>query len=372
MKHIIGYTRDIIGGAGEDTKTQMKLILDFCNQNGFQCYKFFKDIGIRKNRHSDERERAGLLGLKTTRGRYVYPEWEKMLLEVLEDKVEMIIVDCSYRLYSNKEQKEVLQTICNKHNVRIVEVKYENTPSDNANKKVAFYHFSIPRRDANDHRTTGILRDLGMMYEWASSHESWEPTSLYIDETLDKRKEYPLLTMNNNVNIIAVKSFYHVKRKPSPFLEEIRKYQDKGIKVVSMEQGGIVLTENNHFFSEFHKAAVYELVGLHYNVEKLKRIKKRIDLFFSYKAEKWRIFDYFIDPGDSKTVLEELVNRAEKGKKFDVILVESFSVFRDISILFDTIHRSGCSVYSMKEGEMLYEETDEISSNILCQSVDDT
>ena len=358
-KRIIGYTRDIIAGDGVDTRTQIKMILDFCNHNNFQCSKIYCDVGIRENRHADEVQRAKEIGISCTKARNIYPQWEEMMIDVLNDNIQMIIVDCIYRLYSNKEQREALYRICNEHHVEIVEVKYSNPPADNAKKKVAFYHFTIPRKNADDIRTTGILRDIGTMYSWASKHEGWEPTALYIDTTADRRKEYPLLAANNDIDIIVVKNFYHIKRKIVPFLNEVRMYQAKGVRIVSVEEGELLFRDEIAvYLREAHKVAVYEKIEPEVASEHVKLMREMLDLFFSCKAKKWVIGDYFIDNKESRSGLDNLIKR---GNEFDMILVNSFDLFEDISVLYGVIQRTGLPIYSMREGAILYENlTDKI------------
>lgn len=347
-KEIVGYVRTY----REWDMTclmQEKMILKFCHENDMRCKQIFCDRGNKKNRSAMDVERAKEIGISTQKWNAVFPEWEKLMLAIKEGWIGCILVDTVLRLYCNQDQKHVLERLCQEHNVQVIEVGNHSSVCEMAKPKLAIYNYSVQPEE----RTTVTLKDIDSMYDFASQHyEGWE-VSLFLDLNL-KRRENLVRVLNTNVDVILVKSFFHIKRKTISFMNTAKILWEKNIKIVSVEEGRLDFIEDKILLENPMKIAIYDRFRSEHERE-IKDIQiAKFETFVKCKTNGWIIDKAYIDDlgNDKQPELEKLLREANQ---FDLILTDTFGKLGDTIICLKDILRK-IPVYSLKEGAVvLYE-----------------
>ena len=236
-KKVVGYVRSL-RKLDDDCDIQTMLIKRYAQRIGLPALVMYIDRGFVPKRTIKDIERSRLLGISHIYTR-CYQAWEEMLLEAMDDRIEVIIVDRIERLYGNAEDKAVLEKIVNEHSVRILEVENLDWPEEPNISKVWAYHYYAPNRYCEGTRTAPLLNEIGTFYEKVASHPDWRFCGLYMDSHIDKRTEFSNLIRRKDIDVFLCKSLYHINRKPLVFLSLIREMNARGITVMSTEEGTV-------------------------------------------------------------------------------------------------------------------------------------
>ena len=236
-KKVVGYVRSL-RNLGDDCDTQIMLINRYAQIIGLNAPVMYVDRGFMSKRNSKDIEKSRQLGISHIYARY-YQAWEEMLLEAMDDRIEVIIVDRIERLYGNSEDKSVLEKIIKEHSVRILEVENLDWPEESSIKKVWAYHYYAPNRYSEGIRTGALLNEIGTFYETVASHPDWRFCGIYMDSCIDRRKEFAKLLRRKDIDVFICKSLYHISRKPLTFISLIREMNARGIMVLSTDEGTV-------------------------------------------------------------------------------------------------------------------------------------
>lgn len=328
-------------------KVQQTLIQEYCRRNGITCSNVYCDCGYRKNRHADEMWKAERIGLDTRRTRHIFPGWDDLMVAVTLGEVGTILIDQKLRLYSNKEQQEVVGRLCKRYDVQIIEVCHEEPPEAARLTKVAVYHFS----DNPGVRTRITLNDIDSLYEYASHRQGWEVTGIFLDLTLSRRTRFEeLMGCLADYDVVLVKSLYHIKRKMLSFLAASKLLKAEHIRIVSAEEGEFNYLEHvaERWLAEPLKVAVYDRYRSEYEEGIADIQKKRFDLFIENKTNEWDIVDSYVDIGNEQTQLQRMI---ENVKKYDIVLIDSYAKIGDTIIwIARVMNQINIPIYSLREG----------------------
>ncbi len=237
-KKVVGYVRSL-RQMDDDCEIQIKLINRYSQLIGLGVPKMFIDRGFVKKRTLKDIDRGRPLGFAHPQATRCYPAWEDMLLEAMNDRVEVIIVDRMERLYGNAEDKSILEKIAQDHMIRILEVENLDWPEVTGIRKVWAYHYYVPNRYCEGIRTATLLNEIGTFYEAVAAHSDWRFCGIYMDSSIDKRREFVKLMQRKDVDVFICKSLYHISRKPLAFLSLIKDMNARGITVISTEEGTV-------------------------------------------------------------------------------------------------------------------------------------
>ena len=245
-KKVVGYVRSL-RDLGDDCDIQTMLIKRYAQIIGLGDPAMYTDRHFISKRNQKDIERSKQLGITHLYAR-CYPAWEEMLLEAMNDRVEVIIVDRIERLYGNSEDKTVLEKIIQEHEVRILEVENLDWPEESGISKVWAYHYYAPNRYCEGIRTANLLNELGTFYETVAAHSGWRFCGLYMDSRIDKRTEFAKRMRRKDIDVFICKSLYHISRKPLVFLSLIKDMNARGITVLSTEEGTVHYDPNGRLF----------------------------------------------------------------------------------------------------------------------------
>ena len=233
-KKVVGYVRSL-RELGDDCDIQTMLINRYAQIIGLDNPVMYVDKGFVPKRSLKDIERSQRLGITHLYARY-YQAWEEMLLEAINDRIGIIIVDRMERLYGNTEDKIVLEKIAQEHAIRILEVENLDWPEESHISKVWAYHYYAPKRYA-DRRTAALLNEIGTFYETVASQPGWRFCGLYMDSRIDRRTEFTKLWRRKDIDVVVCKSLYHISRKPLVFLNLVNEMNARGITLLSTEEG---------------------------------------------------------------------------------------------------------------------------------------
>lgn len=347
-KKIVGYVKTHLSTKVGDIQESM--ILKYCNQEGILCDKIYRDDGYSKTKVNDM-WRGERIGISVSRHCHSHAQWEKMLMKVMDGEISTILVDNKIRLYSNAEQKQAFEKICNQYQVTVIEVSTESEPGVNV-KKVAVYHFT----NLAERRPTIVLNDMDRLYEYASRHKSWEVEHLYLDFSLNKCEQIHLSELVSNLDqydIVLVKSFYHINKKMMSFWKQLQKFRAVGISVVSLEEGELVSYAKNELFEKSLKIAIYDKARSPMEERTQELLIDRIRVFVKHKAKNWHIVKVYTDSA-RKDDRKQLYKLMEEIDQFDLILMDTYGKVHEGTNQF---YKFKCKVnlplYSLREGGVL-------------------
>lgn len=354
-RKVVGYIRCFISSkaAGEQ---QHFLIRSYCRSHSITCERFYCDMGYQNDRHVAEKWKAEKIGIDSRKDRPTFPAWDELMLDIIKGEIGAILVDTKLRLYNGLEQKEALERLCLQYDVKIIEVANDDGPVDSTALKVAAYHFS----DRPEARTRIPLKDIDQIYEYASHSKGWEVVALFLDTTLNHRQYIQMLLERSDFDIILVKSFYHIKRKMTAFLSAAKKLREKGVRIISVEEGEFIALENEEkeWLNKPMNIAVYDRLRSKYEKDIRQIQLDKFHAFSKYRAEKWNIQEIFIDEGANES--ENLKRLVQEAKNYDLIMVDSFGKIGETIIYIGRLLNSvNIPIYSLQEGGIgIYEPED--------------
>ena len=359
---VVGYVRSL-REKNHDCDIQKNLISRYSETIGLGMPVMFIDKGAVKKRTVAEYERAKKLGIGNPETTKCFPAWEEMLSAAICDKVSVIIVDRKERLYSNLNDKMILERIIHDHNIRLLEAEYIDWPGEIKMKKVAAYHYFVPNTRRKGIRTANLIKDLGLFYEKVYSHRDWKICGLYIDDSACRRIEFPKLKDRSDLDLIICKYFYHINRKTLAFLKIVDELSDKGTTLISIEEGTIhYLTDRKDFLDQNIRSATYDFCRSDYEKENRGIQKKRFDLFYKTIASTWIKLAEYEDR--SNVPGEEFKRLKEDARKYDVVVIDSFTKLGEgVNELMNHMKQLDIPVYSLQEGLLYINEKEDIQSN---------
>ena len=359
-REVVGYIRSR-NKDGNDCEMQRLLIDHYLEHLGMESPKLFIDKSHKVRRlRSEDAERAEQLKIVHPGTTLYYPEWEKMLVDVMGQKIGTIIVDRKERLYHNLEDRQLLDRIAGQYEVQIIEIDRVDWPEEINFCKVGIYHHFIKNPQREGIRTAKLIGDISNFYEVISSHTDWKVCGLYIDDTADKRTALPRLLERDDLDVILCKYYYLVNRKTLAFLQIVREMNRKGITLQSTEEGTLhYVPDGGEFLKGNLRAAKYECFRSDYEYSIRELTDRRFSVFFQTVAISWQIVAEYKD--NTRKPAANYERMAENVNHFDVIVIESFGKLGEsVNELMACLRKVNRPVYSLKEG-LLYtdgKETD--------------
>ncbi len=369
-RRIVGYVRTF-RESDIDCSTQKLLISRYSEYMQLEEPIFYTDVGYVRKRTRSDLERARILGVVNPETTKCFPEWEKMLIDAVNNEIEVIIVDRMERLYSNQNEKELLDSIVHQFRIQVFEADKLEWPEEAHTCKVAFYHYFVPNCRGEGIRTTNLVEDIGQFYESISLHKGWRICGLYIDDRVYRRTEFPLLVKRDDIDVVFCKYFYHINRKTLAFLQILQEMNRKGISLLSMQEGHIHYEPcGGELIEKSIIAVTYDCCRSEHESTIRELTNKRFDLFFKTIARLWKREKSYEE--ETKIPSDEFDKLAKCSKQFDVIVIDTFGKLGEsVNELMDCINRVKRPIYSLQEG-LLYLDGKEknLQSSVIQQGID--
>ncbi len=345
MNTVVGYIRSI--NNKYDEQTQLRLISDYCVMSDTVCNKIFRDTEPRTGRHSDERWKVEVLGDAVERSRYIYPQWEDMLVAVAEGRISTVIVDILPRLYMNKVQRDFIQTLFAKMNVKVIELAEKQIIGEATTTSQAFIYYSIRSRyKSNDLRTFPIILEIGKLYEHATENKLMVQ-SVYYEDTRHENGAKCRLLETKGYDVLILRKFYHLTRKTGVFFDELMAKHQEGIRVVSVDDGEFTFLDDTVRNDDL-KVAIYDRYRSKAEEGSRSLQVERIRTFISLKTS-WREMAYYEDFGANDSQLKAL---QDKLSNYDLILVDNlWKIDERLEKVLKIMAQK--PIYSMKEGGLM-------------------
>ena len=345
---VIAYVRSDTGSFAS-IAIQKKMIEQFARMHKVECNEFYIDK-IQLKRKSKNVSNIRALGYsRAYEKENYYPEFERMILQIIEGNVESILVDMENRLYTYSKQYNFFRSICDKNQVRIIEVA--GMPPHEPESEmcpVAIYHFT----NQSEKRPRIFMKDLDKIYQYVSRQERWDTPTVFLDYSLRKSEHLQydrMIKAIDKFQVIVSMDFYHIEDKLGTFIKEAKwLIQEKGIELVSIKDGKLRFLEDE-ILNQNYKVAVYDrwADGAEKNLE-----IQVFETFVKYKT-KWEIKNFYIEKEKIERDAEQVeMKRLLKEKdQYDLILVKSFNRFHwRTSMFFKIMRQLGLPVYSLAEG----------------------
>lgn len=347
MKRTIAYIRVHDSKDRVSEQIQKNLINKYCESMGILCDAFYSDVGIQRRKTSDL-WRANCLGFASRRGMVMYPEWEKMLLEVQNGNIKVILVDSRTRLQGNTTLSKVFNDTCLEHNVEVVEVSADVPPNSDVMPRVAIYHFT----EISNKRSSIVIRDIDQLYRF-TSHHGWEVNHTYLDLSLklSERKEFSQLLKNlDRYDILIVKSLYHINLNMMTFFSSIQTIVQNGVRIISMEEGELNMFSYHDWKERRLSVAIYDRHRSLSEQEYSEIIQERLRIFVECKTKGWVISKIYIDEMGNREQcnLQRMVKESEQ---YDMVLVDTFGKIGDrVNLLYKFKNKIEKPIFSLQEG----------------------
>lgn len=327
---VVGYIRVYGDDSEKAEKVQKEMIHLYAEKKGIKDeIPFFTDSSITNKRKRNSSERARANRIKLPEGVSIMPGWEMLMEKIIDGEVKKILVDCKIRLFNGREQHKILQTLCEKYRVQIVEVG-----NDISSDTIVYYESTHRNK-----RTSIPLKDIDSVYSKCSKL-SVVPKLVLMEE--GKRHD-PLDYADDNTKFILVKNYQHIYRKVYPTLSMLKTAWSKSMRVISMEEGEIIPVEIN---AEKNIAVVYDKARSKHEECSQQLTLDVIQTFISIKT-KWNVQEAYIDDRYSNSAYS-LMKKSLNGNV--ILVVDTFGKLgTDISMIVNLL-RTGATIYSLKEG----------------------
>lgn len=354
-RKIVGYIRTFIK-SDMACNTQKYLIMEYCRRNKIECEDYFCDNTMAT--WQSKKKSTCKLAIPNDIQKNTYKAWIEMFEQVKLGQISCILVDSVIRLYNGELQKKMCEDLCTRYNVTIIEVGVEPIPNNSIEKSIVVYH------SANNPtlRTCVTCNDIDRLYEFAICHCGQMANSLYLDLDIKNKTQLERMLSSGCGHAILVKSFFHMKRHMIPFLTMARRLYENDIGMISMEEGKLIFfdTKEKSWFSEPMKAAIYDCHRSDYESETRDMQMAKFKLFMEYKAVNWELEEVYIDDYHSKQ-RNKLENLLEKVDHYDIVLIDTFGKLgEDIQFLSRIMKKISTPIYSLKEGGIGFEGTEDI------------
>ena len=368
MKKIVGYVRSL-RKSQDDCDIQAMLIKQYLTGKGLKCGSIYMDKGSNKKRNRKDLERAEKLGIIHPETTKCFPAWEEMLLAAARDEIGVIVVDRKERLFSNLEDKRLLDAMIWDHDIVICEIDCWDWPAEGKVRSAAIYHYFVPNCRKDGIRTANLVTDIGRFYEKITSHDSWKLSGLYIDEAVFKRTEFPRLMARDDIDVVICKYFYHINRKTLAFLQLVQNMNNKGITLLSTEEGVVHYDPTaEDWLKKNLRAATYDYCRSVYEISTQSIRKKRLELFINNVADQWCETANYED--ETQTPDAAFEKMTERIKEYDIIVIESFTKLGEtVNELMEYLRKIRVPVYSLQEGLLYIDGNEEIQSHIIQPSI---
>ena len=331
---------------------QRTMIARYCQVHNITCEKFYCDMASNK-RTADNVKKIQLLGYAHAyRLEKYFPEYEQMLHDIVEAGIKLILVDTRGRLPANKHQKVFFEKLCTQYNVKIIEVcGHLEEQTVDGKKKAALYRVTNKSLEKPGIYISGIDK----LYE-VSQQYGWETPFLFQDFSLLKSEQIcyqEFKAHSDKYDLLVVTDFYHIEDKLGVFVSEIQELEAKGVKVESIKEGRVRISDD--YLKQPLKVAIYDR-WLDENDEGLEL--ERLKAFVKYKTD-WEIACIYKESEkvetDSKQ--QELQKLISESYKYDAILVRKFNCLHwRTSMFFKIARKMNIPIYSMKEGGIYLEQ----------------
>ena len=353
-KTAVGYVRSMKGYI-KNCDFQKKIIRRYARSIGLCISDIYEDNGSVLRTRTDN-TRAYQLGLTVKSWLRSFPAWEEMLLKVKSDEIQIIVVDCQERLYSNAEEKILFEALIQEHGVLVLEVENIDEPEEASEKKVVIYYVYSHYNKLNDIRPGNATNDIDAFYDEIERHKDWKFSGLYIDNSIDRRVKLPILMERDNLDIILCKYFYQIKRRPGVFLERMQELNQKGIQLISTEEGIF------HFDPSFYalvgkklRIATYDCYRTLYGYSTRDTTRKKLDMFCSAVLGNQSEIVHYEEY--TRTVSSEFERLIQEVGAYDVLVIDTVTKLgRSINELMHCLKRLGIPIYSLKEGLVYVDE----------------
>ena len=350
-RKVVGYVRSY-KNSGNDCEIATMVINRYALSRGFGMPEMYIDRRSYDRRNRKDLDRANRLGAGFTRNSQCFRSWEGMLMAAMDEEIGIIIVDRRERLYSNLQERLLLETIIKSYDIQILEAEYPEWPEEAGIKKVAFYHYFVPNTRGRGIRTANLLIDIGSFYDVIAANKGWKPAGLYVDRSACKRSEFSKLWDRYDLDIIICKYFYHLNRKTFTFVRLVQEMSVKGITIMSTEEGVIHYeSTGGELLKKKLNVATYDCLTdkIETGIQGITR--KRMDLFCKTGTVGWHTIDHYADKNTVGTAFDKMVSKAET---YDLVIVDAFAKMGEsVNELMRSMRKLDRPVYSLREG-LLY------------------
>ena len=347
----VAYISSVTGSIAS-CSVQRAMIVRYCNYHKITCERFYCDTSEARRNRSEVKNIRELGYSHAYRLEKYFPQYDQMLYDIIRGNISTILVDTIGRLTANKEQSKFFQKLCVNYKVEVIEVcgHLEGLKQDNT-RNVAIYHIT----DQSKERPRIYVKCIDGLYE-VSQQNGWGTPFLFQDFSLVKSEQVKyqeFKTHANKYDMLVVSDFYHIEDKLSVFVSEIQELEAKGIKVESIKEGRVRISDD--FLKKSLKVAIYDR-WLDENDEGLEL--DRLKAFVKYKTD-WKIASIYKEAEkietDSKQ--QELQNLLSERHNYDAILVRRFNCLHwRTSMFFKIARKMNIPIYSMKEGGVYLEQ----------------
>ena len=327
---IVGYIRTYGDDSGKAEKIQEKMIQHYAEKKGIkEKIPFFIDSSITNKRKRNRADRKRANRIKLQEGVSIMPGWETLMEKIIDVEVKEIIVDCKIRLFNGKEQYQVLQRLCEKYEVQIIEVG-KDVPSDT----IVYYESTHKNR-----RTSIPLKDIDAIYAKCSQLDIVPRLILLEEGKINHFLDY----VDDDTRFVFVKNYQHIYRKVYPTLSMLKTSWSKSVRVISLEEGEIIPADLG---PEMNIAVVYDKARSKHEACSQELTLDVIQTFIKIKT-KWDVQEVYIDDRNSNSAYSSMKKRLSG----DITLVvDTFGKLgADISMIVNLL-RTGATIYSLKEG----------------------
>lgn len=346
---IVGYIKSFSSTASLDT--QKNIITRYCLAHDILCEKFYIDTTYRDRKVADV-SRALQIGIPATCKVPMLPAWENLMVDIMDKKIDVILVDNFIRLYMNVSTKTALQRICQKYQVQIIEVGTDPFPNDTAATKVAIYHYT----DQSQTRPIVVTNAIDSLYEYAAHSFPGSACGIFLDTSLleYEHPNYDCLMENiDSFNVVLVHDIYRFSRKMGVLWSTVRRLYGSGIRIVSLNEGPVHFVQDTYLLQDKPlRVAIYDRDTSIYRTDTHELFMERCNLFIKYRTN-WSITDIYLDKRNDP-VQPNLQRLANDRATYDLILMDSFRKIHDDSNRFYKFKsKVKVPLVSLKEGSVL-------------------
>lgn len=347
MNRIVAYIKVYDLENRVSVEMQKRLIDRYCRKAGISYEHIYADVGV-KTRKTSDLWKASQLGYTSRKGEPMYPEWENMVFQILNGHIKTILVDSEIRLCGNVAQQKAFKSICQRFNVEIIEVSADVPPNEGVMPRVAIYHFT----DISKKRPSIVIKDMDQLYNFASHYE-WEVNHIYLDLSLklsEREEFFKLLERLDKYDVLIVKSLYHINLNMMTFFSSIQRIINKGVRIISMEEGELNMFSYHDWKDRKLSVAVYDRHRSLSEQEYSEIMQERFHVFVECKTRGWTISNVYIDKMDNRSQ-SNLQRMIKESWQYDLVMVDTFGKIGDrINLLYKFKNKIRKPVFSLQEG----------------------
>ncbi len=356
---VVSYIRSY-GNNQASLSVQKQMIEKYCYEHDMEIGKTFCDYRKVKTRLKCDALELLRIGYRESyRGECSFPQFDQLLLLIATGQVEVICVDVKIRLSVGLHMDKFFEDLCNKYNVKVVEVGTHPPEISPTAVCVAVYHDT----DKSKIRPAYCINDFDEMYEVAHCNQ-WAVTSAFVDVSRNRGSRYGYRILLDNLskyNVVVCRALFNIDLKTGMLIQYLAKFVNNNVILYAVSLGELKFSQNDGIRQRKLRVCIYD--GCSSSQEDIGLPRKIMESFVKYKTN-WVCCSYDYEENDNsgnkeKTVLEQmLVTQAT----WDVMLVQSFSKIDERTAKLERILLElgrDRLIYSMEEGVYLYGKKEE-------------